>query len=495
MKKVVCVLIISLMIPAFAGAAIQNIQASNNTNAGVTISWVTDSDTTGEVHYSEFPDLSGALVADDARGQAFVECTHYVNMSNLKKETTYYFEVVSGGEIDNNNGNYYTFKTMKEPFSIPAPCPIYGFVFQEDGTTPAEGAIVHLWLTHNGVDSYPLSWLISPNGSFVMNPKETRSVNTDDLFSSIDPGDPISLEALYCENYSANNNLVFEGCSQDAGSMILEYSYSTTTTPMTTTTAPTTTPTTAPTTTPTTAPTTTPTTAPTTTTTRPPTTTTIIPLPVYEVNINHPFAELSPREILQFNAITTRDGEVVAGDYKWGVDSSAERGGGSIDENGLYKAGRTAGTDIVTVVSPLWPMAYDKMWGAKKRENLSLLRSFRDGVLAESEVGREYIFMLYNNSLEILIFLIRDPSLTKETKEVIDELLPGIQSLLEGKKMSLSEEKTDHLELLFKHFDKKAFSPQLKRAIKKVRRDLSEGILFEQLGVTGKKRKRMKNEK
>jgi len=201
---------------------------------------------------------------------------------------------------------------------------------------------------------------------------------------------------------------------------------------------------------------------------------------------------------------------MVAGDYKWGVDSSAKRGGGSIDENGSYKAGPVAGTDVVTVidiahgnslataevtVSPLWPMAYDKMWRAKKRENLSLLRSFRDGVLAESEVGREYIFMLYNNSLEILILLIQDPSLTKETKEVIDELLPGIQSLLEGKKISLSEEKTDHLESLFKHFDKKTFNPQLKRAIKKVRRDLSEGILFKQLGINGKKRKRMKNEK
>ena len=106
------------------------------------------------------------------------------------------------------------------------------------------------------------------------------------------------------------------------------------------------------------------------------------------------------------------DGEELRGTYKWYLNSTV---GSSIDENGLYKAGPVAGTDVVTVIdiahgnslamaevniSPLWPMAYDKMWGAKKRENLSLLRSLRDGVLAESEVGREYIFMLYNNSLE-----------------------------------------------------------------------------------------------
>jgi len=225
---------------------------------------------------------------------------------------------------------------------------------------------------------------------------------------------------------------------------------------------------------------------------------------------------------------------VVAGDYKWRVDSSAKRGGGSIDENGLYKAGRKAGADMVTaidiahgdslatgevvIVSP-WPMAYEKMWGEKKGENLSLLRSFRDGVLADSELGREYISMLYNNSLEILILLIRDPSLTKETKEVIDELLPGIKFLLEGrkiskkkkavidkllpgkqslrksKKISFSEKKIAHIESLLKHFNKKAFSPQLKRAIKKVRRDLSKGILFKQLGVTVKKSERIKNER
>ena len=49
-----------------------------------------------------------------------------------------------------------------------------------------------------------------------------------------------------------------------------------------------------------------------------------------------------------------------------------------------------------------------------------------------------------------------------------------------------------HIESLFKHYDKKALSPQLKRAIKKVRRDLNKGILFKQFGFTGSER--IKNE-
>ena len=223
---------------------------------------------------------------------------------------------------------------------------------------------------------------------------------------------------------------------------------------------------------------------------------------------------------------------VIAGNYKWSVDLDSAKKGSSIDDDGLYKASFRADDVTVTVndvangnitakalvtVSLAWPMAYDKIWGAKKRENLSLLRSFRDEVLAESEVGREYTFMLYNNSLEILILLILDPSLTKETKEVIDELLPGIESLLEGKKtrkkkkavidkllsgkqslrkskkISLSKEQIANIESLAKHFDKKALSPKLKRAIRRVRRDLRKGILFKQFDITGNKV--IKNEK
>ena len=61
MKKMVCALVIGLIIPAFAGAAIHNLQVSNNTSAAVTISWITDVDDKGEVHYSERSDLSDAL--------------------------------------------------------------------------------------------------------------------------------------------------------------------------------------------------------------------------------------------------------------------------------------------------------------------------------------------------------------------------------------------------------------------------------------------------
>jgi len=174
----------------------------------------------------------------------------------------------------------------------------------------------------------------------------------------------------------------------------------------------------------------------------------------------------------------------------WFIDSTV---GSKIAENGLYRAGVAAGTDTVTVIdklnenntatvtitiSPLWPIAYDKMWGAKKGKNLSLLRKFRDEVLVDSKTGRDYTFMLYNNSLEILILLFQNPSLTRETKDVIDELLPDIESLLNGEKVSLSDKQVTSIEMLCDHFKQKKASPQLQKAIKKVRTGIRKGELF-----------------
>ena len=221
MKNIIMVLIISLIVPTFARAAIMDIQVSNNTSRAVKISWITDSDTTGEVHYSENIEnfeLVNPLTAYDDRGQSFIGCTHYITITDLEKENTYHFEVVSDGVVDNNSGNYYTFETMKE--NITLPCTIQGFVNQQDGSG-AENSILYLWVRHDGVDSYPLSKLIPSNGSYFIDIKGARSVETNDIFPSIDLGDPIHIEVVYCGNCTVNNDLVFEGCTSDSVFMTL----------------------------------------------------------------------------------------------------------------------------------------------------------------------------------------------------------------------------------------------------------------------------------
>ena len=278
MKAIVCALVIGLIVPSFAGAAVENIQVSNNNFVAVTISWTTDGDVTGEVHYSESPDLSNPMPAYDVRGQFYQGCTHYVDITGLTRETVYYFKVVAGGETDDNGGSYYTFTTMKQPGSPPTPCTLTGCVYEEDGTTLAVGAMVYLRVTHGGVESYLLSDLLgSPGdatpGCFAFDIREARSTATNDLFPSIDPGDHMRVMAIDCGDYRAESDLVFNACFTNGGFLSLEY-----TPPGTVTTSvPGTTTTTAPGATTTSVPGTTTTTAPGTTTTSAPETTTSIP--------------------------------------------------------------------------------------------------------------------------------------------------------------------------------------------------------------------------
>ena len=131
-----------------------------------------------------------------------------------------------------------------------------------------------------------------------------------------------------------------------------------------------------------------------------------------------------------------------------------------------------------TSTSSGWGTVYNKMWGEKKGEKLSLLRRFRNNVLANSEVGRNYLSMLYSNSSEVLTLLIFNPSLIEETKALIDELLPGIQSALDGGEMILSKRQMAGIESLLARFETKA-SPELKMVIKNLGNDVKKGkVIF-----------------
>jgi hypothetical protein len=130
-----------------------------------------------------------------------------------------------------------------------------------------------------------------------------------------------------------------------------------------------------------------------------------------------------------------------------------------------------------------WPIAYNKMWGTKKNENLLLLRVFRDEILRNTVVGRECIFLLYDNSLEIATLLLKEPSLTLKTREVVDELLMSVESLLYNDEMEISQDTIDNFVTLLDQFETKA-SPKLKTTINKVRREIYKGKILKQLEIS-----------
>lgn len=463
----IMVLVIMISLPVVAG--IQNIRVSNHTNSAVTISWITDSPASGEVRYSTSPVFSNPLTAWDVRNvkdRVYEGITHYVNLFNLQKETTYYFEVISGSERDDNNGSYHTFRTMKEPNAPPGICLHYGHVYYEGGTTPAEGAMVFLTLTRNGVPSHPLSRLIGSDGSFLFNIREARSTVTDNLFSSISAGVPISLEAICGAECTATSSFAYSQCTYDCGSLflsspLLPSSTSTLASTSTTTSG-----------------------GVITTTTIPSVVTTSIPSATTSV--------FPPPPPPQVTSTTTTIGgrSTTTSSVKVSSTTTTVSPPPTTTSTVIVSTTTTSisSTTTTTADSVLWPLAYEEIWGTSKEGKLSTLRSFREEVLMKNELGREYVFLLYGNTIEVATLLMRDRSLRMELKGVIDECMPDIKALLEGRKVLLSRGKKARLESFLKQVEKKG-SPELKKAVKKVRRDIRKNILFKQFGVTVEKRR------
>ena len=113
--------------------------------------------------------------------------------------------------------------------------------------------------------------------------------------------------------------------------------------------------------------------------------------------------------------------------------------------------------------------------------SLSVFREFRDEVLTESTLSN-YISLYYQYASEISDLILSDPGLKSLAKEVLEKLTPEIQLFLDGEEVLLSVDLVKDIESLLDELAIKA-SPKLKAEIKKVKREISEGDLFKQLGV------------
>ena len=153
------------------------------------------------------------------------------------------------------------------------------------------------------------------------------------------------------------------------------------------------------------------------------------------------------------------------------------------DQNGnSLQVSAENGSITVEGESPLWPLLYKKMWGSKKAQNLSLLRAFRDEILVDTKLGREYVSLLYTHSLEIFTFLLQDPSSITLVSEVIDELLLSIESLRYNEELEIGHGTINKFESLLDTVEGKA-SPGLKTAIKRIKKDIGEKRGFKQLRI------------
>ena len=154
--------------------------------------------------------------------------------------------------------------------------------------------------------------------------------------------------------------------------------------------------------------------------------------------------------------------------------SSTTTGPGTTSTTSLSTTTTNQSSTTTTTASNRWQTVYTKMWAADADKKLALLRTFRDVLTVQSELGRNYISGLYQYSQEIATLLIGNPLLCLETEKVIDSLLPNIKSFLQTKKINLTRAQRKSIESVLNHWEANA-GTELKALIKNVHDDLQGG--------------------
>ena len=115
---------------------------------------------------------------------------------------------------------------------------------------------------------------------------------------------------------------------------------------------------------------------------------------------------------------------------------------------------------------------------------VNTLRGFRDEVLTKNLKGERYVNLYYSpQAIEALFILFFNPELKVCMNKVVKESIPAIQSLLKGEKALVDFEIIEEIEVFLEEFEKEA-SPNLRKIIDTIRRDIKKGDLFEEFGFS-----------
>ncbi|MBI2940284.1 MAG: fibronectin type III domain-containing protein [Chloroflexi bacterium] len=120
---------------------VRNVRISNVGVLAVTVSWSTDTPVGGSVYFRTDPQQSFTR-ANDTRGANFVGDVHHVGVLTPFWQTSYQFSIDSNGQVDDNDGAWYSFTTGNFMPPPPAPRIVTGHVLEADGVNSAIGCLV-----------------------------------------------------------------------------------------------------------------------------------------------------------------------------------------------------------------------------------------------------------------------------------------------------------------------------------------------------------------
>ena len=170
----------------------KNIEITNVTDSGFTVSFITDESTIGFIKYGTSPDALKLQVGDDRdqiSGTVNPHTTHYISVRELQPKTSYYFTLgtASNSKFDNGGQPYSTTTAARTGNPGPA-MTIYGTVVLSDGSQPASGAIVYADIVGVG----KLSSLVKESGSWSI-PLSSARVKDGSAYAKIDATTPVAL--------------------------------------------------------------------------------------------------------------------------------------------------------------------------------------------------------------------------------------------------------------------------------------------------------------
>lgn len=199
-------------------------QLSNVRDTTFAVSWLTDQPVSGEIRYGVDPNRLDQRAFDD-RGDSIQDDTHYVTVRNLAPGASYYFDIVSGGVTDNNQGAHYL-ATTGPILAPPFVDTIYGQVMQEDGVTPAEGCIAYIILRDansagSSGQAAQLSSLTDESGYWFTNLGEARTAGLGGYFSYSASGDELLLD-VQCAGAGSSSQVVNTDNDSPAPTIVLK---------------------------------------------------------------------------------------------------------------------------------------------------------------------------------------------------------------------------------------------------------------------------------
>lgn len=161
---------------ASGSAAPAHVEMTNISDAGFTVSWITEAPATGVISVESPPSKHTVFDERDISGKLGTYMTHSVSVRNARADTQYSFKILSNGKTYLASGGPYIIRTAPALSSQSSALePAFGMVLGESSLA-ADGAL--LYITPQGGQT--LSTLVKPSGSWLV---PLNLARTSDLLS------------------------------------------------------------------------------------------------------------------------------------------------------------------------------------------------------------------------------------------------------------------------------------------------------------------------